>query len=32
VAKHIIDYLKTPDLMFLQEVQDDNGAINDAGE
>ena len=30
VAKHIIDYLKTPDLMFLQEVQDDNGATNDA--
>ncbi|KAK8094250.1 DNase I-like protein [Apiospora hydei] len=29
VAQHIVEYLKTPDLMFLQEVQDDNGATND---
>jgi hypothetical protein len=31
IASHIVNYLKSPDLMFLQEVQDDNGATNDAG-
>ncbi|KAF2713286.1 DNase I-like protein [Pleomassaria siparia CBS 279.74] len=30
VAAHIVDYLKSPDIMFLQEVQDDNGPTNDA--
>ncbi|KAK7977824.1 hypothetical protein PG988_005314, partial [Apiospora saccharicola] len=29
VAQHIVNYLKTPDLIFLQEVQDDNGATDD---
>ncbi|KAK8134216.1 hypothetical protein PG984_006228 [Apiospora sp. TS-2023a] len=29
VAQHIVDFLKTPDLIFLQEVQDDNGATDD---
>jgi predicted extracellular nuclease len=28
VAGHIVDYLKTPDLIFIQEVQDDSGATN----
>ncbi|KAF2836651.1 DNase I-like protein [Patellaria atrata CBS 101060] len=30
VAAHIVDYLKSPSLVFVQEVQDDNGATNDA--
>lgn len=30
IAAHIVDYLRSPDLVFLQEVQDDNGAKNDA--
>ncbi|KAK7180975.1 hypothetical protein DPSP01_012351 [Paraphaeosphaeria sporulosa] len=30
IAAHIVDYLRSPDLVFLQEVQDDNGPINDA--
>lgn len=29
VAQHIVDYLATPDLIFLQEIQDDNGETND---
>lgn len=29
VTQHIVDFLKTPDLIFLQEVQDDNGATDD---
>ncbi|KAM0331632.1 hypothetical protein ACHAQA_003311 [Verticillium albo-atrum] len=29
VASQIIEYLKTPDLIFLQEVQDSNGPTND---
>ncbi|CRK33806.1 hypothetical protein BN1708_006169 [Verticillium longisporum] len=29
VADQIVDYLKTPDLIFLQEVQDSNGPTND---
>ncbi|WYZ37830.1 hypothetical protein EsH8_II_001336 [Colletotrichum jinshuiense] len=28
VAAHIVDYLKTPDLIFVQEVQDNSGATN----
>ncbi|KAH7378043.1 endonuclease/exonuclease/phosphatase family protein [Cadophora sp. MPI-SDFR-AT-0126] len=28
IADHIATYLKTPDLMFVQEIQDDNGATN----
>ncbi|KAG4418919.1 hypothetical protein IFR04_007955 [Cadophora malorum] len=28
IADHIATYLKTPDLMFIQEIQDDNGATN----
>lgn len=31
IAAHIVDYLKTPDLMFLQEIQGNNGATNDNG-
>lgn len=31
LAAHIVDYLKSPDVMFIQEVQDDNGPTNDAG-
>lgn len=31
VARHMIEYLKTPDLIFLQEVQDNNGATNNGG-
>jgi len=30
LAAHIVDYLKSPDVMFIQEVQDDNGVTNDA--
>lgn len=30
IALHIVEYLKSPDLIFLQEVQDDNGPTNDA--
>ncbi|KAF2870909.1 Endonuclease/exonuclease/phosphatase [Massariosphaeria phaeospora] len=30
IASHIVEYLKSPDLIFLQEVQDDNGPTNDA--
>jgi hypothetical protein len=30
VADHIVSYLKTPDIIFLQEIQDNNGATNDA--
>ncbi|RDW66716.1 DNase I-like protein [Coleophoma crateriformis] len=29
IAKHIVEYLKTPTIMFLQEIQDNNGAVND---
>ena len=31
IAAHIVEYLRSPDFLFLQEVQDDNGAVNDAG-
>ncbi|KAI8941787.1 hypothetical protein NX059_002988 [Plenodomus lindquistii] len=30
LAAHIVDYLKSPDIIFVQEVQDDNGVTNDA--
>ncbi|KAF2017960.1 DNase I-like protein [Aaosphaeria arxii CBS 175.79] len=29
IASHIVNYLKSPDLIFLQEVQDNNGPVND---
>ncbi|TGJ85215.1 hypothetical protein E0Z10_g3544 [Xylaria hypoxylon] len=29
VASHIVDYLKTPDLLAVQEIQDNNGETND---
>ncbi|EPE06755.1 endonuclease exonuclease phosphatase family protein [Ophiostoma piceae UAMH 11346] len=28
VAAHIVDYLKTPDLVFVQEIQDNSGATD----
>lgn len=30
IAAHIVTYLRSPDVLFLQEVQDDNGPTNDA--
>jgi predicted extracellular nuclease len=32
LAEHIVKYLRSPDILFVQEVQDDNGPTNDAGE
>lgn len=29
VAGHIVDFLHTPDIMFLQEIQDNDGETND---
>ncbi|ETS77558.1 hypothetical protein PFICI_11432 [Pestalotiopsis fici W106-1] len=29
VAAHIVDYLLTPDLLFIQEIQDNNGETDD---
>ena len=29
IAEHIVTYLKTPDIVFLQEVQDNSGPTND---
>ena len=29
IAEHIVDFLNTPSVMFLQEVQDNSGAAND---
>ncbi|KAH8723690.1 endonuclease/exonuclease/phosphatase family protein-like protein [Phaeosphaeriaceae sp. PMI808] len=29
LADHIVKYLKSPDMIFVQEVQDDNGPVND---
>lgn len=29
VAKHIAHYLNTPDIMFVQEIQDDSGPTDD---
>lgn len=31
VAAHLVDYLGTPDLLFIQEVQDDSGPTNNDG-
>lgn len=31
IADHIVNYMNTPALIFLQEIQDSNGPINDAG-
>ena len=31
LANHIVNYMKSPDLVFVQEIQDDNGVTNDAG-
>ena len=31
IAGHIVQYLNSPDIIFVQEVQDDNGPTNDAG-
>jgi hypothetical protein len=31
LAEHIVDYMRSPDIIFVQEVQDDNGPTNDAG-
>ncbi|KAL1937477.1 hypothetical protein VTO73DRAFT_13200 [Trametes versicolor] len=28
IAEHIADYLQTPDIMFVQEIQDDSGPRN----
>ncbi|KAM3423935.1 hypothetical protein BST61_g1329 [Cercospora zeina] len=30
IASHIVNFMKTPDIIFLQEIQDDNGPVNDA--
>lgn len=29
VADHIVNFMKTPDLIFIQEIQDDSGATDD---
>ncbi|EMD86011.1 hypothetical protein COCC4DRAFT_83474 [Bipolaris maydis ATCC 48331] len=29
LAKHIVNYMNSPDIIFVQEIQDDNGPIND---
>lgn len=29
VASHIVDLMKTPDLLFIQEIQDNSGTRND---
>ncbi|KAI1506112.1 endonuclease/exonuclease/phosphatase family protein [Biscogniauxia marginata] len=29
VARHLVEYLKAPDLVYVQEVQDDNGETDD---
>jgi hypothetical protein len=29
IAEHIGKFLKTPDLVFLQEIQDNNGPVDD---
>ena len=31
IADQIVNYMNAPALLFLQEVQDSNGPINDAG-
>ncbi|KAG9604047.1 DNase I-like protein, partial [Aureobasidium melanogenum] len=30
ISEHIVHYLRSPDLVFVQEIQDDNGETNDA--
>ncbi|KAL1795973.1 hypothetical protein ACET3X_006197 [Alternaria dauci] len=30
LANHIVNYMNSPDIIFVQEVQDDNGPTNDA--
>ncbi|KAK6000059.1 hypothetical protein QM012_004047 [Aureobasidium pullulans] len=30
ISDHIVNYLRSPDLVFVQEIQDDNGETNDA--
>lgn len=30
ISAHIVDYLHSPDLVFVQEIQDNNGETNDA--
>jgi predicted extracellular nuclease len=30
ISDHIVHYLRSPDLVFVQEIQDDNGETNDA--
>ena len=32
LATHIVEYMRSPDIIFVQEVQDDNGPTNDGGE
>lgn len=32
LAEHIVKYMKSPDIIFVQEIQDDNGPTNDDGE
>ena len=29
IAQHIVDILRTPDIVFLQEIQDDSGSTSD---
>jgi predicted extracellular nuclease len=29
IAQHIVNFLKTPDILFLQEIQDNSGSGND---
>jgi len=29
VASHIVDLMRTPDLLFIQEIQDNSGETND---
>lgn len=31
LANHIVNYLNSPDILFVQEIQDDNGPTNDNG-
>jgi hypothetical protein len=31
IATHIVEYLKIPSILFLQEIQDNNGEIKDGG-
>lgn len=31
LANHIVNYLNSPDILFVQEIQDNNGPVNDDG-